>query len=362
MGFRPPTLRGGDCVYARTKTKYVLALLFLSIVLAGCNVFNGGKLPGNGVPINPVDDNSGTGGSETAPLRGRIVFADTNLGLASSITINSETVTTDSGDFQVHLPKGTMEYTIRTLLGEHRDTVLHDGVGTKRLIVPAFDGWSSDYFDRMLIAHSYGRTYRWETDRDIPVWIETPVHDVKVTWQAVDTAWDAFVEWELALNGVIRFQEATSRTSAENRGVAVHFISQAEMQKLTGVSTVVGLCTVWFWPHSGYISRGEIHLVHDYQDALALHLHEIGHCIGLHHSDDWNEVMYPVILNRNRRVTEREKNAARLLYSVPPATPPLESDSFALAPLNADEDGRVKVVLFAVKASRENEPDRSELD
>lgn len=322
-------------MFPRRQTKSIFLVLLLSLLLTGCGVFDG-KLPG-------------LGGGRSDTLRGRVVFGDTNLGLVSTVTFESTTVDTHYGNFTVNLPHGTHDYLIRNLLGEYTGSVRHDGVGTKRLVVPTFEGWSRHYFDTLLVLEPLGATTRWPRDTEIPVWIESPAEDDNVTWEVVSTVWDALDEWENVLAGTIRFKETGDRSLADANGLTISFISREEMDDHDDATpNTIGLCELWYYAGRGQIGKGNIYIVYDFQDSIALLLHEIGHCIGLRHSDDPREVMYPVLRDKDRRLTAREKNIARLLYSIPQRTPAFSTSFFMTEPPEVDEYGRVKNVISTV--------------
>lgn len=320
------------------KAKKVFLVLLLALVVTACSSGGGGDLPGKKVPTHPGDESLIGGDGRVTPLHGRVVFADTNLGISSFVTFKSETIFTEVGDFHVNIPQGKNEYILRTLLGEHIGEVLHDVEGRKYLRYPAFDGFSYDYFDQLLIRQSLGRTVRWETDSEIPVWIET--NNPNTTTETLRIVRESFVEWEQVLNGTIRFKETTNKNHALENGIVVEFAPHEELKYSGGVA--IGLCQISYWPNSATLASGHIQIAYEYQDSRSLILHEIGHCIGLHHSPEPEDVMFNTLRDRNQELTEREKNIARLLYMLPPGTFPLNQSNTMLEPIVTDQYGRAR--------------------
>lgn len=322
--------------------KRLSVILVLSLILAGCGSSLSGGLPGPQQPVNPGDDSLPGGDGPVSLFQGKVVFGDTGRGLRSTVTFKTETVVAETGEFQLNLAHGTNEYVIRNLLGEYRGSVLHDGAGRKNLMVPVFDGWGRDYFDQLLIVDGFNVTRRWPMNSEIPVWIEKQRDDRNVTAAGVNTVRAALDEWAAVLNGAIQFRETTNKSAARVSGITVEFISSQEMRREYPQGNVAGYCE---YSYSNWrIVAGALYIRHDWQDSIALHLHEIGHCLGLRHSPDQDEVMYRVITHRDKRLTEREKNMARLLYSLPGGTPAFASPARMPASMALnDTTGRVRI-------------------
>lgn len=323
------------------KTNTIFLVLVLSVLVAACS--SGGDLPGKNVPTHPGDDSLVSGDGRVTPFHGRVVFADTGMGIASFVTFKSETIYTEVGDFHVNIPQGKNEYILKTLLGNHLDHVLHDGDGRKYLRYPAFEEWSPEYFDELLIWESTGQTRRWPTDAEVPVWIESSNDDSNVTTEGLQVAREALAEWEDILGGTIRFKETRDKSKATENGITIEFISESQMDDEIGAAA--GYCQIRYRPERSEIVAGKIKIVYRYQDSIALHLHEIGHCIGLRHTSNRDDIMYPYIVDRDRRVTERERNMTRLLYMLPPGRFPLTSQNAMLHQIEVDRNGIAEEII-----------------
>lgn len=298
------------------RLKTALIILMLSMLVAGCGSSFSGGLPGPLRPVNPGDENLPGGEEPISRLEGTVVFGDTGLGLTSTVTFTTQTVPANSGQFSLHLPQGMNAYVIRTLLGDYRGSVNHDGAGQKQLTVPPFDGWSKDYFNQLLIVDGFNTTRRWRLNSEIPVWIEKPWEDASVTSTGLATARAVLAEWQDVLRGAVRFHETTNKSVAQKSGITIS---------------------------SWRIAAGALYIRYDWQDSSALLLHELGHCLGLRHSDKDDDVMYDTIDLREKPLTEREKNIARLLYSIPGGTRAFSSVTSQGAPSVLKDVGRVRI-------------------
>ena len=124
---------------------------------------------------------------------------------------------------------------------------------------------------------------------------------------------DAFDRWERTGAIPVRFVFVTDSASAD---VHVRWVGSFLARK-TGQADVV-------WDGGGWLTAGALTLaVLDDSGSLlppegvrTTALHEIGHLLGLPHSDDPNDVMYPI--TRIRDLTTRDRRSAGLLYALPP--------------------------------------------
>ncbi len=122
----------------------------------------------------------------------------------------------------------------------------------------------------------------------------------------------AFDRWERVGAIPVSFRMIRDSTRAE---VHVHWIHSFPMNR-SGQAEV-------FWDGDGWIRKATLTLAtHDVNgrpvnpDVLyTVALHEIGHLLGLGHSDDPGDLMYTVTTVSD--LTSRDRRSARLLYALP---------------------------------------------
>ena len=125
----------------------------------------------------------------------------------------------------------------------------------------------------------------------------------------------AFSRWERVGAIPVAFRRTRDSAQAE---VHVRWVRSFQMNR-SGVAEV-------FWDNEGWIRKATLTLAtHDIHgravsaDALyAVALHEIGHLLGLVHSDQPGDLMYPVTTASD--LTARDRRSARLLYALPPGS------------------------------------------
>lgn len=126
---------------------------------------------------------------------------------------------------------------------------------------------------------------------------------------------DAFGRWARVAAIPVQFTFARDSSRAD---VMVHWLRAFPMRR-AGQADVV-------WNRDGWLIRATLTLATHTTDGHALSpeaiytvaLHEIGHVLGLGHSDAPEDVMYPTTSVHD--LTFRDRHTARLLYGLPPGS------------------------------------------
>lgn len=170
--------------------------------------------------------------------------------------------------------------------------------------------------DTYLLAESDSILRRWvERERDPLLVYFEPAVVAGYTAAIGRAVRDAFMRWRRVGGLQVRFEFVRTR---ENADVTVRWVESFDMQR-AGQADLV-------WRSDGHLQSGTLTLAtHSYlgrpftTDAIeTVALHEIGHLLGLGHSDQPRDVMYPTTSVHD--LTSRDRRTAMLLYSLPPGS------------------------------------------
>ncbi len=174
---------------------------------------------------------------------------------------------------------------------------------------------ASTYLGEMLAASEDSMLRRWDNRQQSPVrvWFaHTNAANFKPTF--LDQIRAAFGEWVNA--GVpIRFDFVADSTQAE---VTVKWRIQFEIER-TGQTDVT-------WDDQGHIQSAVLTLATfdpkgrpmEPGDIRVVAMHEVGHVLGLDHSKDSTDIMFPTA--KVRDLSDRDVRTVRLLYELTPGS------------------------------------------
>lgn len=174
---------------------------------------------------------------------------------------------------------------------------------------------STTYIGEMLEAGGDSMLRRWEnrTTEAIRVWF-APTHAANYRPAFIDAIKTAFGLWTSA--GVpVRFDFAGDSTNAE---VTVKWRIQFEIER-TGQTDVT-------WDENGHIQAATITLATfdpkgrpmEPDDIRVVATHEVGHLLGLDHSKDSTDIMFPTA--KVRELSDRDVRTVLLLYQLTPGS------------------------------------------
>lgn len=130
--------------------------------------------------------------------------------------------------------------------------------------------------------------------------------------QMADFVRDALSQWETVGIGV-RFDSASDSTDAD---IVVRWIDRFDFDR-AGQTDLT-------WDQAGRVRKASITLALRTNTGVTLPdnalrtvaLHETGHALGLPHSADSNDVMFPSA--KTKSLSERDRRSAQVLYQLPP--------------------------------------------
>jgi matrixin len=174
---------------------------------------------------------------------------------------------------------------------------------------------SSTYLGEMLAESGDSMLRRWENRTTMPirVWF-APTNAAMFKPAFLDAIRSAFGEWTKA--GVpVRFDFDGDSTNAE---VTVKWRIQFEIER-TGQTDVT-------WDQNGQIQSAVITLATfdpkgqpmEPDDIRVVATHEVGHLLGLDHSKDSTDIMYPTA--KVRELSDRDARTVMLLYQLTPGS------------------------------------------
>ncbi len=172
----------------------------------------------------------------------------------------------------------------------------------------------SDTYLPAMIEESDSMVRRWSERRKDPLRVHIEPSDVRgVSQQKVRAVQDAFRRWERVPEIPIDFVYSRDPDRSD---VTVRWIEAFAMER-AGQAEVL-------WQADGLLRRGTLTLATHTQNGVpfstdaifTVALHEIGHLLGLGHSDEPKDVMYPTTGVHD--LTRRDRQTAMLLYNLPP--------------------------------------------
>jgi len=174
---------------------------------------------------------------------------------------------------------------------------------------------TSTYLGDMLAASEDSMLRRWENRNTNPIRVYfAPTYAANFKPSFLDAIRGAFAQWTNA--GVpVRFDFDTDSTQAE---VTVKWRIQFEIER-TGQTDVT-------WDENGHIQSAVITLATfdpkgrpmEPDDIRVVAMHEVGHLLGLDHSRDSTDLMFPTA--KVRDLSDRDTRTVLLLYQLSPGS------------------------------------------
>jgi predicted Zn-dependent protease len=174
---------------------------------------------------------------------------------------------------------------------------------------------TSTYLSDMLEASQDSMLRRWDNRQTFPirVWF-APTHAANFKPEFLNAIRAAFAEWVNA--GVpVRFDFDADSSNAE---VTIKWRIQFEIER-TGQTDVT-------WDENGHIQSAVVTLATfdpkgrpmEADDIRVVAMHEVGHLLGLDHSKDSTDIMFPTA--KVRELSDRDVRTVLLLYQLTPGS------------------------------------------
>jgi hypothetical protein len=192
-----------------------------------------------------------------------------------------------------------------------------EAAGVKRL-AESILGPGNDVYLVPVESPSGGVLPRWRTGEDgsprtVTIYFENPEDPVRFGRGYRWAVNQALSQWASIPGVALRFQEAAGRGTAQ---VIVKWVTQ--------MSTAHSGLTAWETDQNGWIASAVVTLTLLRRDgqpvgrhlARRIALHEVGHLVGLGHSEDAGDMMFPT--SERSRLSPRDRATAKLLYAVEP--------------------------------------------
>ncbi len=169
-----------------------------------------------------------------------------------------------------------------------------------------------------------GRFIRWSVlKQPVKIYVdERPTNVSHFQPQFVSNVKKSFEIWSKALDNQLRYQMVRTAADADIKVLWVDRLNSVGQANNGNISYQAGITTPYY--EGGLLKQMTIELAtldldgkpHNQSTLFPVTIHEMGHALGLlNHSDDKNDVMYPATTDNRVRLSNRDINTIRALYS-----------------------------------------------